>query len=157
MFAYNVDPSVFNRTAVLLCKPRIKDEETQNWNDLFCYEKPIFSTSTLEDYLQSCDLQLPFVSSKNTFSKNLHLVQRFFSMCDIIKLSFPEGQHRMEATSRPCYGYGLLQAAPLEDLSKTNLDDHVYLFRIKPKSTVNDKISATMIIPKVVSAWEPIK
>ena len=68
-------------------------------------------------------------------------------------LSFPEGQHRMEATSRPCYGFGLLSTCPLNFMDNGENDEFYdsAIFNVKSRSPIHDTVYGNIIVPKNVT------
>ena len=144
--AMNVTTKTYLRTLALFNKKRIENDEGQNWNPIFAYDKPIYDNESLNDFLKSCDLQLSFITSDNKFHKNMQLLQQFIMMCNVVQLSFPEGQHRIEAASRPCYGYGLISEAPLIYMAQGGYEQFQQaIYEVRKRSPINDQVPANVI------------
>jgi hypothetical protein len=63
------------------------------------------------------ELRFPteLVQNNKRVEVNMRRLGSFISMCTPIQFGAPEGQTRLEAVSRPCFGYPLYAEAPLQD------------------------------------------
>jgi hypothetical protein len=161
MYAYNVNERVFSRTMLVLNKPRVWNQEnkkrTRNWTDMLHYREELNSNETLERYLESCQLDLPFIQMEQDFEENMRLLQEFFSLLGIVSLAIPEGQHRMLLTCRCVYGYSLFSPAPLIPIQPDTMElSMLYgpeiLARLKPRSPIHDSMRAFFILNKDAKA-----
>ena len=71
-----------------------------------------------------------------TYADKLDCVCHFIQMCTPVRFSFPEGQHRIEATTRVLYGY---------DLTQDYLIEKKGVFDINPQNTVFQNISTFVL------------
>ena len=151
-FAYEPTKKLFDRTMVLLDRPRVYTNAIQNWIDMFWYEDKICDNDSLKQWLKHVDLSsLTFIQETKSFECNMRMLQQFFSICSVVSLSFPEGQHRIEAISRPGYGYGLLQNAPLIPVSPNLPEDELYKEKIAmlyTESPLHAKCHVYFLLPK---------
>ena len=122
-----------------------------NWEYFFKQIEYDLSTEAEIDNLMQ-QMQIPttiFDAIKNrsrvlhpeatTYQTKLNRLRHFIQMCTPVRFSFPEGQHRIEATTRILYGYKLDQ-----DILDVEHED----FEIHPQNTVFQKVTTALLKPK---------
>ena len=120
--AQSLDLLQFKTASVFFNIPMAKDPTILNFRGLLrCYEE-VKSNKTLLLFLKRLRLPRELCNDLLRFEVNLHELQRFTQMCLSMRLSCPEGQHRIEVVSRVCYGYECLGKAPLRDETDETLE-----------------------------------
>ena len=148
----NVTKEVFSRTMCLMNHPLVWGDSSTNWSDLLHYDDVINDNVSLKRFLEERELSLSFIQDNKEFEENLLELQLFFSTCNIVSLSFIEGNHRMVISTRPLYGFPLCDNTPLKFVPK-KAHSAVELFekrvaRVKKNSPVHKTVKCVVILPK---------
>jgi hypothetical protein len=121
--ASNVTPSEVKRLFAFFNHSTYDEPDNIiNWEKLFRKDLQLTKSEQLLTFLKTHELPEKLVDIKLRYEVNMRNVSSFIQMCTDIRICQPEGQHRMECASRVLYGYPLLSAAPLRDLSEKTVD-----------------------------------
>ena len=98
------------------------------------------------------------------FEVNMRNLASFIMMCSPVYFGAPEGQTRLEAVSRPCFGYPLYGVAPLRDDKGRRIEDFVEQEFLKTSqylphfSTAFNSVTGSVVYtPKPVFTPEVLK
>ena len=141
--ASNLDKDDFCQTMVLLNKefPRL----LLNWVDLFHFKRSLNIMKNLKEFVSDCSLPELLISKLEFYKINMQCIQLFSMVCDVISISFLEGQHRAEAALHSLFGYPLLGHAPLKQ-RVDNVGAETYKARAPLSRTLHNQIGIEVIV-----------
>ena len=156
MFAVNASLEDVKQTLALLGIPlALKNGNNANstlclnWVDIVNRKEYLRTLEDLQIFVRDCGWPTEFfITNEQSYEATITKIHQFIMMCTGLFFCFPEGQHRVEITSRPVYGYGLSSPAPLQtyDLLGPN-EKKALLASLEPTSPIHGDIMCRFLLP----------
>jgi hypothetical protein len=121
--AKNITITDFHKLMALFGRSVDGRDGVCNFDNLFNIRSKITEYSELQDLINEFDFPTELIDIKLRHEVNMRNLGSFIMMCTPIYFGAPEGQTRLEAVSRPCFGYPLYGIAPLCDMKSKFVTD----------------------------------
>jgi hypothetical protein len=149
--ASNISNEDFKRLMALFGKPVDERSNVYNFVDLLNIKSSMTDTSQIAQLVKELGFPAQLVDRKQRVEVNMRRLASFISMSSPVCFGAPEGQTRMEAASRPCFGFPLYSWAPLRDKLgplTTDFDQTVFFKNsqsLPPGSTAFTKVQGSVL------------
>jgi hypothetical protein len=161
--ASNISNEDFKRLMALFGRPVDGRSNIYNFVDLLDIKSPMTDTSQVVALVKELGFPAGLVNRDQRVEVNLRRLASFISMSSPICFGAPEGQTRMEAASRPCFGFRLYGSAPLRDKKgplTTDFNEDIF-FRanqsLPPGSTAFTNVQGSVLFTsaeKILDSYE---
>ena len=113
--ASNITRRDFEQVMALFGRQIDERNDVYNFVELFSVGSGMTDPIELLNLVDELGFPKALIDLKLRVEVNMRNLGSFISMCSPIYFGAPEGQTRLEAVSRPCFGYPLYGIAPLRD------------------------------------------
>ena len=105
----------FKRVMALFGQPIDGRPNVYNFVTLLNVASNMTQSCQLHEMVKRIGFPAELINPTKLLEVNMWRLGNFISFSTTVHFGAPEGQTRMEATSRPCFGYPLFGTAPLHD------------------------------------------
>ena len=121
--ACNIQTEDFQKLMALFGQPMDGRTGVCNFDDLLNIKSKMSDSKELCELVHELNFPKELINETLRHEVNMRNLGSFIMMCTPIYFGAPEGQTRLEAVSRPCFGYPLYGTAPLLDVKSKFLVD----------------------------------
>jgi hypothetical protein len=123
--ASNITKHDFHQIMALFGRQIDPREDVFNFVELFSIRSRMSDPNELLLLVKELGFPEQLIDIDHRVEVNMRNLGSFISMCSPIYFGAPEGQSRLEAVSRPCFGYPLFGVAPLRDEKSKYVRDFI--------------------------------